>query len=571
MIHKFFIVLFLFTIYEGPEKTNILKPPLDIPLILSANFGELRPDHFHSGVDFKTGGTTGKTVHAASDGFIYRIFVSPTGFGKALYIRHENGLSTVYGHLSLFTPLIEEYVKEHQYDKKSFAVNLFPEKDQFRVMEGDLIGYTGNTGSSMGPHLHFEVRKSSGEIPLDPLQFYNIEDNIKPVINSVAIYPANKRSEVNGRREKLVLKTGGNRGNYSIGNASPVRVSGPVGFGINTNDYLDNSWNTCGVRIINLKVDNKLIYSHAIDEFSFSETRYINSHIDYEEKMRSSSYIQKTFLEPNNKLSIYNHVINKGIVEFNDGKVHEIEIGVADFKDNYSSVIFKIISEPGRLNEEVREEDGLLMPFDQKNEIKHHDINLSFPVNCFYDSVYFAYRKAPSHKDGLYSDLHFVHNKYTPVHRAFNIAIKASGEISFELRNKLCLVYIDEDDRDLISYAGGNWNNGFVEGSVSDLGIYAIGIDTIAPNVSPLRFRDNDTLNENSELRFVINDNFSGISDYKAYIDGSWALFEWDPKNSLLTYRPDEKYLQKGKKHSLELSVWDNRANETRLHLDFYW
>lgn len=570
MIQKIFIALFLILIIEGPDKTDILRSPLDIPLVLSANFGEPRSDHFHSGVDFKTDGVTGKRVYPASDGYIYRIMVSPTGFGKALYIRHKNGLSTVYGHLSKFNPDIEKYVKENQYARRSFSVNLFTDPSEFPVKEGDIIGYSGNSGSSMGPHLHFEVRKSSDEKPLDPTQFFNIEDDIKPVIRAVAVYPSRTGSKVNGKREKLILNTSGNSGRYTTTNKIPVDVSGPVGFGIKTYDFINNSWNKCGVKIINLKVDDKLIYSHSIEEFSFSETRYINSHIDYEEHIKNSSFIQKTFLEPNNKLSIYNHAINDGIVEFNDGEIHEIEISVSDFNNNYSSVDFLVRSDTV-ISYETIETQGILMPYGQKNEIRHHDMKLSFPANCFYDSLYFNYRKAPAESDNIYSDFHFIHSKYTPVHRFFDIAIKPNDEISDALKDKLCLLYIDEEDRDLVSFAGGKWNNGFVEESVRNLGIYAISIDTIPPSIEPVRFFDGATLDSNSKLRIKISDEFSGIGDYVALIDDSWALFEWDPKNSLLTYEPDPDYIRKGERHTLRLYVKDNRDNESVLYLDFYW
>lgn len=570
MIHKFFIALFLILIFEGPDKTDILRSPLDIPLILSANFGEPRDGHFHSGVDFKTDGVTGKKIHTVSDGYIYRIVVSPTGFGKALYIRHGNGLSTVYAHLSRFKPDIEKYVKKNQYSRHSFSVNLFPGPTEFTVKEGDLIGYSGNSGGSMGPHLHFEVRRSSDENPIDPVQFYNIEDNIKPVIRSVAVYPARPESVVNGNREKLILNTSGSNGKFSPASGIPVVVSGPVGFGINTYDFINSSWNKVGVRIINLKVDDKLIYSHAIDEFSFSETRYINSHIDYEEHIRNNSFIQKTFLEPNNKLSIYNHAVNDGIIEFNDCEVHKIEINVSDFNNNYSSVYFSVRSDTTESYGRI-ENQGILMPFGQKNAIRHHDIRLFFPENCFYDTLYFNYRKAPADSDNIFSDLHYVHNKYTPVHSYFDIAIKPNEDIDDALRDKLCLMYIDEENMDLITYAGGKWNDGFVEGSIINLGLYAIGIDTIPPSIEPVRFASGATLMPNSKLRIKISDEFSGIGQYEAFIDDRWALFEWDPKNSLLTYEPDPEYIKKGGKHTLRLNVKDNRDNKSVLYLDFYW
>ncbi|MBS0010035.1 MAG: M23 family metallopeptidase [Bacteroidales bacterium] len=570
MTQKLLIALFLLISPEGPEKTATLSPPLDIPLLLSANFGEPRSNHFHSGLDFKTEGVTGKMIYAASDGHVYRLVVSPTGFGKALYIRHKNGLSTVYGHLDAFTPEIEKYVRKYQYENRRFDVNLFPHADEFTVNEGDIIGYSGNTGSSMGPHLHFEVRRSSDEKPLNPAQFYDIEDNIRPVINAVAVYPAGISSLVNGKKEKLILKTRGNGGKYTSGIIEPVRIHGPVGFGINTFDYLNNSWHKCGVRIINVRLDNKLIYSHTLDEFSFAETRYINSHIDYEEKIQNNTTIQKTFLEPNNRLSIYNHIIDNGVIEFHDGKIHEVEISVADFNDNHSTVSFKIQSDTVKSSVPV-ERKGIMMPFSRSNEIKHHDIRLSFPAYCFYDTVFFDYRKAPPDRNGLYSDLHFLHNKYTPVHSSLDIAIKVSGEIDAEHADKLCLVYIDGINVGSMSFAGGQWNNGFIEGKVRDLGIYAIGIDTVAPEIYPVSFHDGATLGRKDELKISVNDDFSGIGEYEAFIDGKWALFEWDPKNSLLVYRPDEDYISPGSKHKLELRVRDNRDNESLLQLEFYW
>ena len=570
MINKFILIIFLLIFFEGPDKTSILSPPLDIPLVLSANFGEPRTGHFHSGVDFKTGGKTGQLVHSAADGYIYRIVVSPTGFGKALYIRHNNGLSTVYGHLSRFTTEIDEYVKDNQYAKKSFSVNLFPPAGKFKVNEGELIGYSGNSGSSLGPHLHFEVRRSSIEKPLDPIQFYEIEDNIRPVIRSVAIYPAGQSSTVEEKKEKLILRTKGSAGNYTVSKTEPVTISGPVGFGINTYDFIDNSWNKCGVRIINLKVDNRLLYSHSIDEFAFSETRYINSHIDYEEKIKSSSYIQKTFLDPNNKLSIYNHTINNGIVELRDGKRHEVEISTSDFNDNYSSVRFYIIADttfPGI----KPEKEGIMMPFGERNQIAHHDIRISFPPNCFYDTVFFDYRKAPTDRTDIYSDIHFVHNKYVPVHQNFDISIKPDNEIKEQYFDKLCLVYMDDDKPEDLLFAGGKMDDGFIVGSTRDLGLYAIGIDTVPPILEPARFSDGATIMDGSTLKIKMEDDFSGIGDYAGYVDGKWALFEWDPKNSTLTYIPDPDHIKRGGKHSLLLKATDNRDNEAVLKLDFYW
>ena len=211
------------------------------------------------------------------------------------------------------------------------------------------------------------------------------------------------------------------------------------------------------------------------------------------------------------------------------------------------------------------------MPFNEANELVYHDIKLSFPPYCFYDTILFDYRKAPVNNASLFADLHYVHNMYTPVHKDFRISLKLNRTVKKALLNKLCLVYINEEDEESVYYAGGKWEDGFLTARVRDLGIYSVGIDTLPPLVEPIRFRSGATLNDDSELRIRIHDEFSGIDSYRALIDGKWALFEYDPKNSLLIYTPDKERLEKGKKHKLQVRVSDNRDNESVLDLEFYY
>jgi hypothetical protein len=274
---------------DKPKSTSLFIAPLKIPVALSANFGELRIDHFHSGIDIKTQGAIGKEVLAASDGFIYRISVSPSGFGKALYIRHPSGYSTVYGHLDRFAPEIEKYVTEQQYQKKSFMVNLYPANENFEVRQGQLIAYSGNSGSSMGPHLHYEIRKSDNEGPVNPLLFEPAtEDNIPPVIQDIAVYPLSSKTFINGRNHSRRIDVSGSRGNYDLQSGNEVFINGPAGFGIRTYDLLNSGYNKCGVYSIKLCVDSVCVFRYVMDGFSFDESRFINSHIDYEAYMRES-------------------------------------------------------------------------------------------------------------------------------------------------------------------------------------------------------------------------------------------------------------------------------------------
>ena len=565
VLHMVAIVPMLLLI-SNTDSRIALNEPLSIPLAFSANFGELRTDHFHSGIDIKTGGVTGKEVNAADKGYVYRIGVSPGGFGKALYLRHNNGFSTVYGHLDGFAPEIEQYVREEQYRRKSFSVNLFPERDQFEFKRGDVIAASGNSGSSQGPHLHFEVRRSSNENPVDPLKYYNIHDDIRPVIDRIYIYPLGQGSTVNGFSQKVRFRITGEKGKYRLTSPVPVKVTGETGIGISAWDYINNSWNKCGVRSIEMKLDGKTLYRHRLDEFSFAETRYINSHIDYEEYMAAGVRVQQTFSLPNSHISFVERSAENGKIRITDDKEHTAEVIVEDYNGNRSTVSFELVR--GSATPKLPEETTWtrVLPFNENAEINRHDIRISFPAGIFYDTLFFRYGKAPGNEN-LFSDIHHIHNKLVPVHAPFTVSILPQGNID-KYRDKLCLVYIDNNR---ISYAGGAWKNGFVTGSMRKLGSYSIGIDTVAPIIRPLNFTPGSDISGKKEVIMLISDDFSGVSDYRITIDDQWALFEWDPKRGRVTHQLDENLITRKSVHTIESVVTDSQGNTTTYSTQFYW
>lgn len=563
---KYFLILAAITLAGHTDIREVFVSPVDIPVSLSANFGELRPDHFHSGVDIKTNGVTGKNILSASDGYVYRIVVSPSGFGRALYIRHEGGISTVYGHLDSFIPEINEYVKDQQYSKKSFSVDLYPPADKFRFRKGELIALSGNSGSSQGPHLHYEVRRSSNENPVDPLKYLDVKDDIRPTIDRIIVYPASRQSAVNGYHEKVRFTLTGDKGKYTLSSPSPVLVSGEIGFAVSSWDYINNSWNKCGVRSVEMKLDGETRYRHSLDEFAFSESRYINSHIDYAEQVSSRAYFQKTYIDPNNKMSIYDHFDTKGIISLVDNDLHKVELIVTDYAGNNSKVSFLIAS--GDINNTLSEESNVtrVIPFASNAEFNRHDIRLSFPENCFYDTLFFVYKKSPS-QAGLLSDIHYVHDRFTPVHKSFEIAIKPF-DTDPGIYEKLCLVYISDQS---VSYSGGSFSEGFVKGSVRNLGNYAVGADTIPPVLRPVNFSEGADIRGRNNIRIFIDDDFSGIASYNVKIDGKWTLFEWDPKNRSLSCTSDPSRIKQGTDHQLEVIAVDNKGNSTTLNMKFKW
>jgi hypothetical protein len=565
------ILLQLISPGDEPKDSSLFISPLKIPISLSANFGELRADHFHSGLDIKTQGVVGKEVVASAPGYVYRITISPGGFGKALYLRHPSGYSTVYGHLDSFSPEIEEYVNSRQYEEKSYMITLWPQKDRFQFKQGDLIAYSGNSGSSSGPHLHYEIRKSDEEVPVNPLSFdFGITDNIKPVIEKVIVYPIGVMTSINNENKPLKLNVTGGNGNYTTPARNEITITGSAGFGIKAYDLIDNSYNRSSVYSIELRIDSVLVYNYKMDGFSFNESRYINSHIDYEALLKDRIYIERTYLLPNDKLSVYQNVVKKGIFSFTDGKRHHIEIIVADIYKNKSRLSFFVNSIPFSAIGQKAKPDGdniVLMPYNRNNKFVSKNVAVHLPAGTLYDTLYFEFKRS-SGNTGMYPDIYQIHNKYTPLHKAYDLLIKPN-KVPPGKATKLLIVQMGDNFKKIP--VSSTWDNGYIVAKPSSFGSFYVGIDTIPPIINLIGFNSGANLAVRTELKIKISDDFSGIKAYEPVIDGKWALFEFDQKNNLLIYRFDPKRIQKGSKHNLSLRVTDNRENVSTLTCEFIW
>ncbi|MBT3384028.1 MAG: M23 family metallopeptidase [Prolixibacteraceae bacterium] len=541
--------------------------PVKIPMLLSGSFAELRNNHFHSGIDIKTGGAIGVPVFAVANGFISRIAVSPTGFGKALYIQHPNGTTSVYAHLNKFSSEIEKYVKNIQYEKKTFRVDLPVPPKMFTVEQGDIIAKSGNSGSSGGPHLHFEIRETKTEKPRNPLKYnFTIVDKTAPKIFSVLLAPLSKTSHINCKIEKKRYPVVFYEGKYQLKNSPIIPVYGKIGFAVETNDYFDGSLNKCGIYSLQLKIDGELYFSFQMDQFSFGETKFINSHIDYEHFTKSKRRFQKAWIEPGNQLGIYKYIREKGIFEVNDGNIHHIEFVLTDTYGNTSELEFSIESKY-KETKPPKENFIEIFEFDKINVFSTNSLDLEIHKGSMYNNINFQYKKLPA-PDNYYSDFHVIHKNTVPLHKSADVRIKTNN-LPKILESKALLINIDTISGNYFA-SGGEFNKGWVKSKLSTFGTYAVTVDTIPPKIIPLSLKNKNTLSETNRLRFKISDDLSGIKNIEGIIDDKWALFEYDPKNHLITHYFDNERFELKKRHQLLLTVSDYKGNKTTYEATFW-
>jgi len=559
---------FLFTELFSQE-TPHFDPPVKIPMYLSGNFGEIRPDHPHSGIDIKTQGVTGHKVYAAADGYISRIKVQSGGYGYSLYIDHPGGYTTQYGHLERYRADIEEYVKKVQYAQQSFTVDIYPPAEQFRISRGDFIALSGNSGSSAGPHLHFEIRTSADQVPTNVLQYaFPIQDDIAPRFFNLLVYPVGEDSQVLGSRKKLILPVIQNSGSYHLKDDRTIGVNGDVGFGTEVFDYLNGSSNRCGVYLLDMQLDGRILFSLKMDRFTFAESRYINAHADYGEIVDQNMKAHRLFRLPNDRFSVYEQLQNNGIIHLEDTLLHTVSIHATDVAGNSSGLEFRIRKAALRpMVAGMNEAEQQIMKWDEANRFSRENISLSIPAKSLYEDIVFTFSTLPATK-GLYSEWFSVHSEETPLHTAYTLKI-IPADLPRDLYAKALIVTRDKNAR--LSAVGGEADGDFISVRSLKFGEFSIAVDTLAPVITPVNISKGKDMRSVSAIKFTATDELSGIRNYRCYIDSKWVLMAYDAKNNLLSYSFDEQRLEKNRTHELELYVTDNKGNTSLFHTFFTW
>ena len=542
--------LLIINVLSAQNKTTypVYPNPVKIPIYLSATFGELRNNAFHAGVDIKTNGKIGYRVYAVADGYVSRICVSPYGYGNAVYITHNDGYTSVYAHLESFNDKIGKFVKQKQLASKTFAQNLFLDKNVIPVKVGEIIGYSGDTGGSGGPHLHYELRDANQK-PVNPCFFgFTIEDNIKPTINGIALYPK-ELSSVNGSDEPAYLK---------IEDNMTVKANGTVYFGISAYDQADGSSNKNGVYSIELFADNRLIYSVLFDKYSYDETRYVNSLIDYKKFVHDKIRYVRTEIDEYNILDIYGE--KNGYVVVNEGDKIAMKYIVKDYSGNISTVNFTLIGDKPLEEYSDNEYSRAYYRVDGKSEVfvNLDGFTAKIPEKAFYKFEYVLARQFDTIPNIASDYAYFIGSEDIPIQK--NIEIKIRPAEKHADSDKLYVVSVDKKGK--FSAVGGKLVDGMMTANVRKFGTYALAIDNTAPTIKPENFKNNSKVIKCKRLKIKIKDAESGIGSYNINLNGKWVVGAYDAKNDLLFYDVDE-FLKIGN-NKIEIVVTDAVGNESR-------
>ena len=536
-----------------------LRKPMDIPVLLSGNFGELRSNHFHSGIDFKTQGVEGKPIHSVQDGYVSRISVSPWGYGNGLYITHPDGTTTVYGHLQKFSQKITAYLKEKQYEQESFNVNLSLAPDELPVKEGELVALSGNTGSSGGPHLHFEVRDTETEEPMDPIEYYKdlIKDTQAPKIQGIMVYSMPGKGVVNGSRRKLELKpVTAKNGKQTL--TGKIEAWGEIGLAVKGYDYMDNTSNIYGIKDITLTADSQVIFHSNLDRFAFDETRYLNSFTDFEEWKEHRSFYIKSFVDPGNRLRFIES-LNRGILTINEPRTYHLTYKLADAFGNTTQLSIRIEGKEQPIPE-IDTENAELFHWWSENRLAAKAIRLTIPKGNLYDDLYFRY--SVKEDSAALGATHILHNKPVAFHKSAKLSLRLQTD-TLDNKQQYGIVRLQNGRR---SWTGGVYRNGWVDADIKEMGSYTLGQDLVPPTITPL---NPATWVSQQAITLRLSDNLSGVQTYRGEIDGQYVLFEMNSK-SVITYHFDKERLARGK-HTLKLVVTDACGNQSTYTYPFTW
>lgn len=546
----FFSLLINSLLLFGQFEKDLIAP-LEIPFSISGTFGEPRSSHFHLGIDIKTQGKEGLEVKSISSGSVSRIRISLGGYGKAIYIDHPNKTTSVYAHLKKFAPKIESYIKKFQYENETYTIQKFPKKDKLLIEKGEVIGFSGNTGGSSGPHLHFEIREKKSQKPLNPLLYdLPVNDLVRPQLQKLFIFYTHENVILN-RIQPILLE----RVNDSLYKTAMIETSGKIGIGIQMFDRQDYSYSRNGVYSTKVFVNGKIISHYKFDKLIINESKKLYQVIDYKNYTQKRLKIFKLFYKSGNKLNFMNTLVDQGIFEVELGKSYQIIIEIEDFSGNKSTIEAFIEGTENKIKPvELR---GRLIKTDREYSFTLKNKELFFPSKTFFNDV----------------KIELFENKDQIEIGPNLFPIANSFEIKFGFNEKDSLrsaqTFIAKKMKKSLVYLPTKLEENKLIAKVNELGVYTLARDSVAPTVVPDNFKKNQWLSNYKSLNLKIDDDFSGIKKYRGTINGEWVLFEYEPKRKILTYDFFDKYSEK-LKHNLELEVEDNVGNKKIYKTTFF-
>ncbi len=550
----------------GPTRAQLFQPadypgtvfgnPLSIPISLAANFGELRSNHYHMGLDIRTGHRENLPVHAAADGFIYRVNIEPFGFGQAVYIRHPAGFVTVYAHLNAFAPALENYVRKKQYELECWAVSLDIPPGLFPVKKGSLIAYSGSTGGSEGPHLHFEIRDYSGETNFNPMLFgLPIADNTAPVFRRLAVYDRNL--SIYEQTPVFFQITGRGTDYYMTQPLIKVHTTN-VGFGISGFDTKTGSGNPNGIYQGIIFDNGRPVSGFRMDSISYNDTRGINAHIDYRTKSIGGPYYQLLFRLPGYIHSIYREE-KDGYIRLDDGKIHEIQIELQDAYGNKSDLRFKVQFQPAQESRLFFAGKMFYPSMIDGNETD--DCAFYLGEGSFYDSVHVSYLAMDGHAPDLVSRVHYIGSASVPIGDSMTVRIKLTKPVSEKSQ-----VLMEQMDNGGSTVKAVRWQGDWATAAFRSFGAFQLVMDSVPPQISFPGIVENANLQRSPRIVVSVRDNYGKIKNFRATLDGHWLLFSND-KEKAFVYHFDE-HCPPGR-HELRVTAEDEAGNRAERVLNF--
>ena len=543
----------IFTKKNYPQ--NYFAWPVDAQVGIVANFGELRPNHYHMGLDCRTDHHENAPVLASADGYIAKVKIEPFGFGRCIYINHPNGLTTVYAHLNKFEDALEKYVTDQQYALKQWNVFLDIPQDLFPVKQGDFIANSGNTGGSQGPHVHFEIRDTKSDKCLNDLMFgLPIADEIDPEIYRLALYDRTISTYEQAPKYYSLRKV---NGEYQVVGGKITSPSTRVSFALGMQDRSAGSGSPNGVYAAAV-LDNELPISRfELDGISYGETRYFNAHVDYRLKANGGPWVQHLSPLPGYLNKIYTTDKNNGVILLNDTTNHPIKIIVSDANGNLSFLNFTL-QPPTNFVKRTYFKSSLKFAPNHINIFENEKIRFYMPENALYDTINFQYKELPA-ADG--KTIHQLHNTSIPVHCNFPISIKEN--FALEDTGKIVMKRFAGSKQD---YAKAIYKDGWYTASFRDFGNFQLILDREPPTITAIGFRNGMNATNASRIIFRVKDNTEKIAKFEVLLDGNWLRFTNDKGTSFI-YNFDENCAPG--EHELKVTAIDQVGNKTEQVYNF--